>query len=216
MLNRLPQSGIWMVWIRKLFGMLLIGVVIYFLIPQLERIYDNLLFLFGLTASFSGLLLGFLDHAPGYTRNFKIVRSIFGISLFLLGLYWMNGAIHSKPSAIEWIHYTNQSIEQLQQDEEPVFIDFYADWCAPCKQLDRITFRNPDVVEAAKHFNMVKVDCTSPNETVKAFMEEFRVSGLPTLVFVAKSGVEIDALREIGYIGPDKFIDSMNKTLAAP
>ena len=215
LLNKLPQSGMWMVWIRKFFGILLIGVAIYFIIPQLDQIYDKLWFLIGILGIFGGLLLGFLDHDSGYTKNFKIGRGVFGIILIVLSINWVNSAIHSKPSDIDWIKYKNQSIEEMLTDSKPVFFDFYADWCAPCKQLDRETFSENRVVEKSKMFNMVKVDCTAPDANTKALMEKFGVTGMPTLIFLSKTGQELDNLREIGFIGPDNFITSMENSLTA-
>lgn len=214
LLDKLPQSGMWMTWIRKLFGVLLVGVAIYFLIPQLEQIYDKLGFFLGILGIFGGLLLGFLDHEPGYTKSFKIGRAIFGILLIALGINWTFGAIHSKPSEINWIKYSNQTAQQLLEDGKPVFMDFYADWCAPCKQLDRETFSDPQVVEMAKSFTMIKVDCTAPDAQTKQFMQSFKVTGMPTLVFLSKSGKELAGLREIGFINATKFLESM-KTAAS-
>ncbi len=214
-MNRLPQSGIWMVWVKKLFGLLLIAVAIYFLIPQIERIYDKLGFFLGLLGVFGGLLLGFLDHSPGDTRGFKIVRAVFGVLFIAFGIRSTDAAIHSKPSEINWVHYQGQTMEQLLADGKPVFIDFYADWCAPCKQLDRETFRDPSVVEMAKLLTMIKVDCTAPDQTTREFMSRFNVAGMPTLVFIGKSGKELPELREVGFIGAEKFVERMEKTIRA-
>jgi len=215
LLNRLPQSGMWMVWVRKLFALLLIGVALYFLLPQLSRINDPLGFMLGLLAAFGGLLLGFLDHSPGYSRTFKLGRALFGIVVLILGILWMDDAIKSQPSKVDWIHYRGQTLEQLVAEGKPVFFDFYADWCAPCKQLDRLTFSDDAVAERAASFTMVKVDCTAPDAATLALMESFRVSGMPTLIFLSKSGTELEELREIGFIAAEPFLSSMDKTLSA-
>jgi len=215
LLEKLPQSGMWMVWVRKLFAILLIGVALYFILPQLERIYNKFGFLVGLLSIFGGLLLGFLDHAPGYPRGFKIIRGVIGIILIILGVMWTNSAIHSKPSEINWIKLENRTIESYIDNEKPIFIDFYADWCAPCKQLDRQTFSNKEVVEKAKLFTMIKVDCTAPDKYTKEIMEQYKVSGMPTLVFISKTGHTLKNLNEIGFIGANDFIQSMEKALTA-
>ncbi len=215
LLDKLPQSGMWMTWVRKLFGVLLIGVAIYFLTPQLDQIYNKFGFFVGILGIFGGLLLGFLDHEPGYTKSFKIGRAVFGILLIALGINWTYGAIHSKPSEINWTKYSNQTTEALLQRGKPVFMDFYADWCAPCKQLDRETFSDPQVVELAKSFTMIKVDCTAPDAQTKKFMQSFRVTGMPTLVFLSKTGKKIDKLREVGYIDASIFLKSMNAAVSA-
>ena len=213
LLNKLPQSGMWMVWIRKLFGVLLVGVALYFFLPQAKHIYNQQGFFFGVLTIFGGLLLGFLDHAPGYTKSFKIGRGIFGVLLILFGIFLTNNAIHSQPPAIDWQHYKNESIADFHQQEKPIIIDFYADWCAPCKQMDRETFENEQVIEKAKQFTMIKVDCTAPNKNIKAFMDKFEVTGMPTFVFINKQGEELTDLREIGYVEYTKFLEKMDKTM---
>jgi len=213
LLNKLPQSGMWMVWIRKLFGVLLIGVALYFFLPQAKHIYNQQGFFFGVLAIFGGLLLGFLDHAPGYTIVFKIGRGIFGVLLILLGIFLTNNAIHSQQPAIDWQHYKNESIADFQQLGKPIIFDFYADWCAPCKQMDRETFENEQVIEKAKQFTMIKVDCTAPNSDIKFIMNKFDVTGMPTFIFINKQGEELTDLREIGYVEDTKFLEKMNSML---
>ncbi|MDZ7345839.1 MAG: thioredoxin family protein [candidate division KSB1 bacterium] len=211
--SKLPQSGGWMLWVRKIFAFLLIGVAIYFLLPQLERVPGKQSFLFGITALTAGFLLGFLEHGF-YSKGFNRFRKIAGLLLIAYGLFAVDGGLKARETRINWTYYNGQSIESLLAEGKPVFIDFYADWCAPCKQLDRRTFSDPQVAELAESFVMLKVDCTQPNERVKSLMQQFQVSGMPTLVFLSKSGKELIDLREIGFIPPEKFILSMKKALA--
>ncbi|MBD3287924.1 thioredoxin fold domain-containing protein, partial [candidate division KSB1 bacterium] len=215
LMNKLPQSGMWMVWIRKLFGVLLIGVALYFLLPQVKHIYDKQSFFFGVLAIFGGLLLGFLDHEPGYTKCFKIGRAIFGILVIILGISLTNNAIQSEPPSIGWIEYEDEQIEDFMQEGKPVFIDFYADWCAPCKQMDRETFEHPAITGKAKEFTMLKVDCTAPDDDIRNFMNNFEVTGMPTYIFLTDDGTELKELREVGYVEWDVFLEKMEKTIAA-
>ena len=212
-MNRLPKSGMWMVWIRKLFGLLLIGVAIYFLLPQAKQISDQQGLYLGVLGIFGGLLLGFLERGEGYPRSFKIIRGIIGCLLIFSGALLVNAALQPEPPAIDWVYYRGQSIEQLQDKNRPLLIDFYADWCAACKELDRKTFRDKKVVETAMEFVMLRVDCTSPDNKCTALTQKFRVSGLPTVVFINNKGEEIHGLRAIGFLGPAEMLKKMEAAL---
>ena len=211
LLNRLPKSGMWMVWVQKLFGLLLIGVAIYFLVPQAKQIHDQQGFYLGILGIFGGLLFGFLEHGKGYTRGFKIIRGFLGILLILSGVLLVNAAIRPKPQEIDWIYYKGQSIEQIQKVNKPVLIDFYADWCAACKELDRKTFADQRVAEKSTKFIMVRVDCTSPDNNCTPLTKKFNVSGLPTIVFISAEGERLHNLRAVGFLGPDEMLRRMEK-----
>jgi thiol:disulfide interchange protein DsbD len=213
-LSGLPKSGMWMVWIRKLFGLVLIGVAIYFLLPQAKQTHDQQGFYLGVLGIFGGLLLGFLERGEGYTRSFKIIRGILGVLLILSGAFLVNAALQPEGQAIDWVSYRDQSIEQLQKGNRPVLIDFYADWCAACKELDRKTFRDQRVVDKSRDFIMVRVDCTLPDERSTRLIKKYGVSGLPTVVFINAKGEDLDNLRAVGFLRPAEMVKRMKETAA--
>ena len=214
LMNRLPRSGMWMVWIRKFFGILLVGVAVYFLLPQAKQVSDQEGFYLGVLGIFGGLLLGFLDHEEGYTRTFKIIRACLGFVLIFVGGFLVHGAIAPKSDGIDWVVIRKQAqlMERLQQDRRPAMIDFTAEWCSVCKAIDRKTFTDESVVEKSKEFLMMKVDCTAPNEEIAALTEQFKVSGLPTLIFITEEGKELSDLRGTGFLSPSEMLLKMEKT----
>jgi thiol:disulfide interchange protein DsbD len=213
LLNRLPKSGMWMVWVRKLLGLLLIAVAFYFLIPQAKQASDQQGFYWGVLGIFGGLLLGFLERGEGYTRAFKFIRGCFGLVFILAGALLVNHAIRPEPSKINWVPYTGQPVESLQISNKPILIDFYADWCAACKALDRKTFGNQRVVDKSREFVVVRVDCTSPDKECASLTEQFNVSGLPTVVFLGINGEELHALRAVGFLGPAEMVKRMEQAM---
>jgi thiol:disulfide interchange protein DsbD len=199
----------WMDWIRKLFGVFLIGVALYFVVPQAKQIHSPLGFYLGVLGIFGGLLLGFLGHGEGYSRAFKIVRGIVGCLLILAGVFLVNRTMHARPAVIDWVQLENASMETLKKEKRPILIDFYADWCAACRELDRKTFADKRVAEKSEAFTMVRVDCTSPDKICTALTERLKVSGLPTLVFMGAEGEERRGLRAVGFLGPDEMLKKM-------
>jgi thioredoxin:protein disulfide reductase len=118
--------------------------------------------------------------------------------------------------SISWQPYADELVDRAAHDGKPVFIDFYADWCIPCKELDKSTFVDPEVVAASRSFVMLKGNLTSTNDPkVKAVTEKFQVRGVPTLVFLSADGKEMTDLRGTGFEKKEVFLPKMLKTLEA-
>jgi len=86
-------------------------------------------------------------------------------------------------------------------------IDFYADWCAQCKELDKYTYTDPEVVEMSNKFNNIKVDLTKENS---AITDKFEIKGLPVVIFMNSDGKEIKELRVTGFLKPEEFMKKLN------
>jgi thiol:disulfide interchange protein DsbD len=210
LMSHLPKSGMWMVWIRKVFGILLIGVAVYFLVPQAQQAPDQMLFYLGVLGVFGGILLGFLDRAEGFGgRSFKIIRTVVGCVMIVGGILCVNRGLHPAPKGVAWVHTDTQA----RAEGKPLLLDFYAQWCGVCKQLDRETFSDKRVVEMAEHFVMAKIDLTTPTAASSALREKFRIAAMPTIVFVGPDGVERTDLRIVGFAGPDQMIERMKSAL---
>jgi thiol:disulfide interchange protein DsbD len=210
--TRLPRSGAWMIWVRNIFGFVLIGMAIYFLEPLFP---DKTYYFYSLAivAIVAGVYLGWLDKNTGKTA-FKITRYIVGVVFILLGVFFALPSDTDEGTKISWQSYSPQLLQQAKEEAKPVILDFYADWCIPCKELDNFTFRDERILAQSENFVMLKADLTyfQTDETSK-LRDEFKVKGVPTIVFIDNNGNEMSNLRLIEFEEADQFLERMNKVL---
>jgi thioredoxin:protein disulfide reductase len=225
-LKKLPRSGAWMVWVRKVFGFILLAMAVYFLEPLFPNPLAYRLTL-ALILLLAGIYLAWIDRVESTGKAFPLVRNIVGILFFVLALYAAvtgvesflrnasTGTVASRAiNAIQWFPYSQGMLDQAAREGKPVFIDFYADWCVPCKEMDAQTFTVPEVVTRSKAFVMLKVDLTSTEDSkAGALREKYQVKGVPTFVFLRPDGKEIADLRGTGFESRDVFLEKMNKAL---
>lgn len=211
LLDHLPRSGAWMVWVERVFGVVMVGAALFFL--GLAVVPGQALYAAPLTLVGGGLYLGFLWKQRSSSPVFRRIRWGLGIAAIAVGVAGF--AFLQKPM-IEWQPYSPEILETARQNDQPVLLDFYADWCVPCLELDRITFADRRVIEATDRLVRVKVDLTRyDSPEAEAIRQKFDVAGVPTLVFLDGSGAEIPESRIVGYVGPDDFLDHLRSLPAA-
>ncbi|MGM0426344.1 MAG: cytochrome c biogenesis protein CcdA [Thermodesulfobacteriota bacterium] len=212
--NKLPVSGVWMVWIRKALGWVLMGMAGYLLQPL---IHDPFLkqALLGLILLAAGLHLGWLDkegkHLPVFSRIKKLVGVILVAGAFILPLMLMPPT----GDGVDWVDYSSARLTRAVESEKPVMIDFYADWCGPCKTMDRNVFTDPQVVKLSRHFVNLRVDLTTSHPEQEKLQAQYRIRGVPTVVFMDRKGKEVKPLRIESYVPPSELIQRM-KQLVKP
>jgi len=210
--THLPRSGAWMIWVRNIFGFILIGMAIYFLeplFPEKSYYYYSL----AIVAIIAGIYLGWLDKNTGKTA-FKVARYLVGVIFILLGVFFILPSETEAGENISWQTYTPQLIQQAKDESKPVILDFYADWCIPCKELDKFTFSDQRVMKHSENFIMLKSDLTHfQSEQTNMLRTGFNIKGVPTIVFISTEGNEIENLRLIGFEEADQFLERMNKVL---
>lgn len=208
-LKRLPRSGEWMLWVRKLMGWVLIGMAVYFVRPVLPHLLKP----FALAAVFlaAGIHLGWIDRTAAGSPAFRWIRSIAGAAgvagaVLLMALWLVIGP------GVQWHAYSRDLLEKARVQQKPVIIDFYAEWCKPCVQLDKITFHDPEIVrQSEENLVMVKIDLTRRGDPAhEKLLAEYEVKGVPTVVFLDRKGRERRDLRLVDFLPADQFMDRMS------
>ncbi len=208
-MSSLPKSGEWMEWIRRLFGVVLLCMAVYFLRPVLgDPLYFGVLG--GLLVA-GGIFLGFLIKLSSNVLVVSVLRRFVGIAAPLYGLFIIltPGNIIARDSVhgIPWQVYDETTLSAAVADGRPVIIDFSADWCLPCKELDHKTFSQPEVIEAAKAVLPLRADLTrSSTEQVKKLRDQYKIRGVPTVVFIDGHGKERDDLRVVEFVDKEDFL----------
>lgn len=194
----LPRAGLWMDAVKHIFGLILVAMALYFLIPLLPKnISGFVLPIFGILAA---LYLLFFDKAASSVKGFKIFKTALAVIVIAISVYFL---IPSNKNTIEWSKYSDKAITEIN-DKRGVIIDFYADWCIPCKELDAITFTDPKVIEISKNFGTFKADMTkSLDPEVSSLREKYKIVGVPTVLILNSKGEESN--RVTGFLSPQEF-----------
>ena len=224
-IHRLPRSGDWMVWVRKIFGFVLFCMAWYFMRSLLSTLTWSL----GLTLllMIGGIYLAWVAQVTVAGKTFTVFRNIVGGLFFASALYFavtgVEMVLSEKTAAAEpvkesiiWENFSRENLLKAREEQRPVFIDFYADWCAPCRELDAKTYSNQEVVRLARRFVMLKADLTAGDDpAVRNLMERYRIRGVPTLIFLRPDGGEMASLRGTGFVTAGTFLDRMTRALRA-
>ncbi len=222
----LPKSGHWMRAVKQFFGVLLLGVAVWIVSPVIPVAVQMLSWSALLVGS--GVFLRALDSlpadAPGWSRMWKAL----GIFLLLLGIAEGTGALSGAKDPLRPLagligdstasrqpqFETVKSLADVEgrlRTGGPALLDFYADWCVSCKEMERFTFSDPQVQARLAGMTLLRADVTANTAEDRQLLHRFRLFGPPGIVFFDAGGRELDGLRVIGYQSPEKFMRSLDQ-----
>ncbi|RTY34822.1 protein-disulfide reductase DsbD [Chlorobium phaeovibrioides] len=222
----LPRAGAWMQGVKYVFGILLIAVAIWMVTPVLPA--QVLLFLWGALAILSAVFLGVMSRLPEKPTTGSRFRHALGIVMLAIGLLEIAGSLSgarnplqplseirpvssSERKEIATLQFSpvRSSAELdslLNSTTGPVMLDFYADWCVSCKELEHVTFGDPAVMKQLGSMTLLQADVTANSEDDRLLMKRFSVFGPPAIVFFDQAGTEIPGSRVVGFVPPEDFL----------
>jgi len=161
-----------------------------------------------------GTFSGLLSRLPKSGTWMLWVKRVFGIGLLAVAV-WITNPLWSRSEPLDPVKIEAQ-LAAAKAERKPVLLDFYATWCAPCKEMDKFTFPDPLVQERLKKFVFVKVDLSSSGSpAVEQLTKQYDIRGVPTYVFLDANGKERTELRTVGFVRADAFVPVLDKALAA-
>ena len=227
----LPKAGAWMISVKYVFGLLLIAVAIWMVSSVLSA--QVLLLFWGAFAILCAVFFGVFNKLPEKLTIAQRFGKTFGIVFLIIGLLEIIGAASGGNNALEplsRIHSAStagtgeeknvgftriRSAEDLDSAlhsaKKPVMLDFYADWCVACKEMDRFTFHDSKVIEEFKNMTLLQVDVTGNTKDDRELMKRFGLFGPPGIIFFDKTGKEIHDSRIVGVVDANNFLDHVSK-----
>lgn len=232
----LPKAGPWMDAVKKFFGVVMLATALWMVSPVLPAWAQMLGW--SLLLIVPAVYLHALDplppHASGWNRLWKGA----GVVLLLAGAAMLAGLLGGARDPLQPLGFlraaagsgaTTQTAhgprferllsvaeleEALKTATKPVMLDFYADWCVSCKEMEKFTFADPKVAAAMAQFTLLQADVTANSDEDKALLKRFGLFGPPGIIFFDAQGKEIQNLRVVGYMAPEQFLTILNSARA--
>ena len=215
----LPKSGPWMNFTKFLFGISMLALALYFASPLMPR--EWMLGIIGFGSMCLGFALGFLQRdLPGPIRWLR--RLVGSVGMFVgAGFLVYSGITYQekqwqgqvRPANKKiWQAYSKEALAASTANSRPVLIDFTAEWCAACKELEEKTFATSEFKQLAQNFDLYFIDATDA-ASVQELVEQYQVLGLPTVIFIDGNGQIREDLRVSGFEEIEAFAKRMRTLL---
>ncbi len=229
----LPRVGNWMDIVKSVFGVGMLAVAII----MLERIIPAAIsmVLWGTLLVVSAIYMGALHELPIEASGWQRLWKGLGVAILIYGALMLAGAAAGGKDTVQPLrgiamfkgstpqqHIVFKRIKSeadLERElaaasaqHQPVMLDFYADWCVTCKEMERYTFSDPAVIKAVEGFVLLQADVTANDATDKALLQgRFGMPGPPSIMFFDRDGKERKDYRVVGFIPADEFTSHVTK-----
>lgn len=225
----LPHSGPWMESVKKAFGVILLGTAVWLISPVIPVAAQMLAW--ALLLIVPGIYMHALDPLPPHAKGWHKFWKGIGLAMVIAGAAMLVGALsgakdplrplgnlgggaavaETRHLAFERVRTVAELDERIRSAGKPVMLDFYADWCVSCKEMERFTFSDARVQQRLAGTLLLQVDVTANNDDDKALLKRFNLFGPPGIIFFDRSGGEIDGLRVVGFQNADAFLQTLNR-----
>jgi thiol:disulfide interchange protein DsbD len=222
----LPRTGPWMETVNRAFGLILLACALWIAAPLIPVPAQMLGW--ALLSIVPAVFLSALDPLPRPAGGWRLLGKAVGVVLLILGIIQLIGAwsgardplrplaAWGSPTATDALPFERvRSLAELEQRltaaGRPAMLDFYADWCVSCKEMERDTFADPRVRQRLAGWLLLRADVTANSPDDAALMARFSLFGPPGIVFFDPAGREVAGVRAVGYQPPGEFL----RTLAA-
>lgn len=232
----LPKAGPWMNAVKAAFGIMMLGVAIW----MLERVLPGAitLLLWSLLVFLTGVFLGAFDPLPENPASSRRLAKGVGVLACLYGALMLIGAtlggedplrplprdglFASGAEAAEGLEFRNietlaaleTALAEARAAGSPVMIDFTADWCVSCREMEEYTFPDAGVIAALEPFLLLRADVTANNDDDQDLLKYFNSYGPPTIAFFDSSGQAQDPYKLVGYVPADDFAAHVSRVAA--
>ena len=170
----IPSTGIWMVWLQRTLGVLLVATAAWIASPLIQK---------NESSKSQNIVNGQAIHQVG-ELSFVVIHS---------------------PAELD------EQLDRAKQEQKMVLLDFYADWCISCKEMEVNTFANPEVSKELKQFVLLQADVTANSAANQALLKRFNLYGPPGILIFNQNSKELTSQRVIGYMPPQRFIERLKQ-----
>jgi len=229
----LPKSGPWMEGVKKFFGVIMLATALWLVSPVIPLWTQ--MFGWALLMVVPAIYLHALDPLPQNAHGWQRLGKGLGVVLLLGGAAMLMGVLGGAKDPLQPLGFLRggiaaeahgpafervATVEQLdarlasaKAAGKPVMLDFYADWCVSCKEMERFTFADAKVAARMKQMVLLQADVTANNDADKALLKRFGLFGPPGIIFWSTAGSELGDQRVVGFVPAEKFLPTLERVL---